>query len=120
VIVTIESVRWVSAILVSDIDSRIGNLERRNISSRYVFLYYTQAPTEDGDDRLQGKEPLGNRLYRYELVNDRLVNPKLLLDLPGTPGQAHDGGALRIGPYNSLYLAIVDVQGEKSRRKRRE
>jgi aldose sugar dehydrogenase len=38
-----------------------------------------------------GKAPLGNRLYRYELVNDKLINPKLLLDLPADPGPRHNG-----------------------------
>jgi glucose/arabinose dehydrogenase len=102
--VSTASERGMLGIAVSD--------SNRTDSSKNVFLYYTQAPTEDNDDRLQGKEPLGNRLYRYELINDRLVNPKLLLDLPGTPGPAHDGGALRSGPDNNLYLAIGDVRGE--------
>ena len=52
----------------------------------YVFLYYTQAQTHTGDDITEGKQPLGNRLYRYELTDNKLVNPKLLLDLPATPG----------------------------------
>ena len=41
----------------------------------YVFLYYTETQGQDGDDITKGKEPLGNRLYRYELVNNKLVNP---------------------------------------------
>ena len=41
----------------------------------YVFLYYTESLTDNG-------EPLGNRLYRYEFINNRLMNPTLLLDLP--------------------------------------
>jgi glucose/arabinose dehydrogenase len=110
--VSTASERGMLGIAVSESNRTDTKLEERNPISKYVFLYYTQAPTEDGDDRLQGKEPLGNRLYRYELINDRLVNPKLLLDLPGTPGPAHNGGALRIGPDNNLYLAIGDVRGE--------
>jgi aldose sugar dehydrogenase len=46
-------------------------------TSAYVFLYYTEAATKDGDDITEGKQPLGNRLFRYEMVN-KLVNPKLL------------------------------------------
>jgi aldose sugar dehydrogenase len=38
------------------------------------------------------KEDVSNSLYRYELVNDKLVNPKLLLDLPA--GYDHDGGPI--------------------------
>ena len=33
---------------------------------RYVFVYFTESQTKDGDD-LQGKKPIGNFLYRYEL-----------------------------------------------------
>jgi glucose/arabinose dehydrogenase len=76
----------------------------------YVFLYFTEAVTEDGDD-LQGKEPLGNRLYRYELVNNKLLNPKLLLDLPAMPEPIHNGGKITIGPDNNIYLVIGDTGG---------
>jgi glucose/arabinose dehydrogenase len=76
----------------------------RNVT--YVFLYYTEAATKDGDDVTAGKEPLGNRLYRYELGNDKLINPKLLLDLPATPGPTHNGGKIVIGPDNYVYLVI--------------
>ena len=70
----------------------------------YVFLYYTETDTTDREDIAEGNDPIGNRLYRYELVNDKLVNPKLLLDLPATPGPRHNGGALVIGPDNNLYI----------------
>ena len=46
----------------------------------YVFLYYTETDTVDREDISEGNDPIGNRLYRYELVNDKLVNPKLLLN----------------------------------------
>jgi aldose sugar dehydrogenase len=77
----------------------------------YVFLYYTETDSADREDIAEGNNPIGNRLYRYELVNDKLVNPKLLLDLPATPGPRHNGGALVIGPDNNLYIPIGDVDG---------
>ena len=52
----------------------------------YVFLYYTETKSKDGEDLEEGGIVLGNRLYRYELENNKLVNPKLLLDLPAEPG----------------------------------
>lgn len=79
-------------------------------SKTYVFIYYTETTGTDGEDR-QGKQPLGNRLYRYELLNNKLVNPTLLLDLPATPGPRHNGGAIIIGPDNNLYVPIGDVDG---------
>src|SRR5919106_1060740 len=77
----------------------------------YVFLYFTETESVDREDVTQGNDPIGNRLYRYELVNDKLVNPKLLLDLPATPGPRHNGGALIIGPDNNLYIPVGDVDG---------
>ncbi len=82
----------------------------------YVFLYYTES-VEDGNDDCPkdnfcnpGNDPLGNRLYRYELVNDKLVNPKLMLDLPAIPGPAHNGGGVTIGPDDNVYLAIGELR----------
>jgi aldose sugar dehydrogenase len=82
----------------------------------YVFVYFTES-TADGNDDCPtvshcnpGTEPLGNRLYRYELVNNKLINPKLLLDLPATPGPGHNGGAIRIGPDNNVYVPIGELR----------
>ncbi len=73
---------------------------------RYVFLYYTEAEVEDGG------EPLGNRLYRYEFLDDELVNPKMLLDLPaGNDNPAHNGGVLRLGPDGNVYVIIGNLLG---------
>jgi aldose sugar dehydrogenase len=72
----------------------------------YVFLYYTESATKDGDDSTEGKIPLGKRLYRYELVDNKLVNPKLLLDLPVSSATFHNGGKIVIGPDKNVYLAV--------------
>lgn len=79
-----------------------------NSGTTLVFLYYTES-ARDGDD-LEGKEPLGNRLYSYELVGDKLVNGKLLLDLPANGATHHNGGRLLIGPDNDIYLVVGDLQ----------
>jgi aldose sugar dehydrogenase len=78
----------------------------------YVFLFYTEAQTADRDDMsADPNAPLGNRLYRYELVDNKLVNPKLLLDLPADPGPRHNGGDVLIGRDNNLYVTVGDVDG---------
>jgi glucose/arabinose dehydrogenase len=82
----------------------------KNGSTTYVFLYFTEIDGSDGEDR-KGKPPDGNRLYRYELVNNKLVNPKLLLDLPAIPGPRHNGGAIEIGPDQNIYVPVGDIDG---------
>ena len=78
----------------------------------YVFLYFTETESADREDVSQGNDPIENRLYRYEFVNNNtLVNPKLLLDLPAVPGPRHNGGAIMVGPDNNLYIPIGDVDG---------
>jgi glucose/arabinose dehydrogenase len=82
----------------------------KNDSKTYVFLYFTEIDGQDSDDR-KGKPPEGNRLYRYELVDDKLVNPVLLLDLPASPGPRHNGGAIEIGPDQNIYIPVGDIDG---------
>jgi glucose/arabinose dehydrogenase len=86
----------------------LGIAVTKNGPTTYVFLYYTEAG--GGVDN-----STGNRLYRYELANNQLINPKLLLDLPAIPSNPnsvrfeHNGGKLVVGPDNNVYLVIGDV-----------
>jgi aldose sugar dehydrogenase len=99
-----------------------GNAATNTISPTYVFLYYTESSSAtDGDDVDSEESVLGNRLYRYELVDNQLVNPKLLLDLPADPPpgrenaeRAHNAGKVMIGPTdNYVYVGIGDVIGHR-------
>ena len=76
-------------------------------SPTYVFLYYTK----DGGG---GSQSLANVLYRYELINDQLTNPKLLLNLPALRGPNHDGGKVVIGPDNNVYTVIGDLRAHRT------
>lgn len=53
---------------------------------------------------------MGNRVYKYELIDDntRLANPTLFLDLPSWPDDSHVGGMIGIGPDNNVYLVVGD------------
>lgn len=78
--------------------------KNNSTATRYVFLYFTETESKDGGTIL------GNRLYRYEMINNTLINPKLLLDLPFLPGPSHNGGVLKIGPdKKSIYLVIGNL-----------
>jgi len=74
----------------------------KNIKHNYIFLYFTESTYNGGP-------PVGNRLYRYELTDNKLLNPKLILDLPFKPGPNHNGGSIAIGPDNNVYLTIGDL-----------
>ncbi|HET6780326.1 MAG TPA: PQQ-dependent sugar dehydrogenase, partial [Nitrososphaera sp.] len=92
-----------------------------NETTTYVFVYYTESGGgQDGDD-LAGVVPAGNRLYRYELVENgdsvELINPKLLLDLPARPGPRYNGGPLLVSQNENgtvVYLIIGDLDHRES------
>lgn len=109
----------------------LGMAVHKTASTTYVFLYFTESGGgQDGDDA-SGIVPAGNRLYRYEFVDDenggRLINPELLLDLPARPGPRYNGGPLLISYENVnnitngdnsttpvLYLMIGDLDHHKT------
>jgi len=75
----------------------------------YVFLYYTA--NEKESNTTQGKDSVSNRLYRYDLVDNKLVNPKKLLELPAE--YDHNGGPILIGPdKHSVYISIGDLENQ--------
>ena len=83
-------------------------ISKNQLGKTFVFLYYTEANNSG--------IVIGNRLYRYELIDNKLVNPLLLLDLPATSTivgheNNHNGGKVAIGPDNNVYLVVGDVGG---------
>jgi glucose/arabinose dehydrogenase len=98
----------------------LGIAVAENGSNVNVFLYFTESrENNDGTDKCykskkgpifckNGSNPLGNRVYKYDFVNGRLINPKLLLDLPAIPNR-HNGGPVLIGPDQNVHIIIGDV-----------
>lgn len=86
-------------------------------NNTHVFLYYTEvannntASNEKSAGDNNNEHILGNRVYRYDFIDDKLVNPKLLLDLPADSIENH-GGYITIGPDNNLYVVIGEVADE--------
>jgi glucose/arabinose dehydrogenase len=81
----------------------------------YVFLYYTLAAEEDGDDAEHGKPPLGNRLVRYELVNGTLEEPEYLFNVAAIRGASHNSGEVIVGLDGNIYFVVGDIGGHKGR-----
>jgi glucose/arabinose dehydrogenase len=85
------------------IKGAISDNNNNNNNKTYVYLYYTESS--------QNGAALGNRLYRYEFDNStgKLVQPRLLLDLPAEPGPAHNGGVVTLGPDKNVYVIIGNL-----------
>jgi aldose sugar dehydrogenase len=77
-------------------------IAKHNNGPTYVFLYYTKAGSGSSHSP-------ANVLYRYELVNDQLIDPKLLLSFPAEPKPFHNGGKVIIGPDNNVYVTSGDL-----------
>ena len=85
----------------------------------FVFLSYTESGNnEDGSDVSNNVDPLGNRLYRYQYVDGKLIDPALLLDLTAIPNNLnrtdHNGGKVTIGPDNNVYMIMGEVGGHRT------
>ena len=98
-----------------------GSVSSDNNGQVKVFLYYTETQKNDGSDICRktyycksDHETLGNNLYSYDLKDNNLVNPKLLLHLPSCPAPSHNGGSIEIGPDNNLYITIGDLVGSEN------
>jgi len=98
-------------------------IAKLNETTSYVFLYFTESGDGQTGSDAQGVVPAGNRLYRYELVENanstsaELVNPKLLLDLPATPGPRYNGGPLLVSQNQgdiTIYLMIGDLDHHRT------
>ena len=78
--------------------------------STYVFLHFT-ADKQENIGRIKEKGIMIDRLYRYEFVNNTLVNPKLLLQLPAEYN--HNGGPVLIGPdKHTVYISGGDIENK--------
>jgi aldose sugar dehydrogenase len=75
-----------------------------------VFLYVTESGAQVEGIPTEGE--VRNRVYSYTWDGTSLTNPQLLVDLPSGPGTNHQGGKLKIGPDNQLYVVVGEMQRE--------
>jgi glucose/arabinose dehydrogenase len=79
----------------------------------YVFLYYKESGIDGGEDDPNAKaKPRCNCLYRYELADNKLINPKILFNLTSDFTNMHNGGVIRIGPDNNVYLVTGEMDNK--------
>lgn len=96
----------------------LGSAITRNSSGiTNVYLYFTElkgGESIDGNESVT-KEVLGNRIFKYDFINGKLVHPKLLFELPlYQQPPFHVGGKMVIGPDNLLYVVIGDLMKSRS------
>jgi glucose/arabinose dehydrogenase len=87
-------------------------------STPHVYLYWTESTTGVDTDVLANTPLLGNRVDRYAWNGSTLTFDLNLIQLralqppnpPAEPGAFgnHDGGVLRFGPDDNLYIVIGD------------
>jgi len=66
----------------------------------FVYLYYTYSGS--GNNTL-------NRVARYKLENNQLINEEIIVnEIPGASN--HNGGRIKFGPDNMLYITTGDAQ----------
>ncbi|HXW12826.1 MAG TPA: PQQ-dependent sugar dehydrogenase [Nitrososphaeraceae archaeon] len=76
-----------------------------------VYLYHTQCIK----DKVADTQNCENQISRYELdrKNNTLINPKLIVSLPGLPGPSHNGGKLLMDKDGNLLVTVGDLQSTK-------
>jgi glucose/arabinose dehydrogenase len=81
-------------------------------NSTNVFVYFTRSSEAKDTDGVRGEKSGGNALYRYELIDSKLSNPHLLLELSPRKHPSHNGGAIIIGQDENLYIPVGDGDGD--------
>jgi len=65
-----------------------------------VFLYFTESETD-------GKESIGNNIYKYNWDGTKLINPILIKSLP-SKSLWHNGGAMTVDSNGNVFAVIGD------------
>lgn len=73
-------------------------------SNHFIYLYYTYSA--DGDNTL-------NKVSKFSLENNQLGSEQVIVDkIPGAT--VHDGGRIKFGPDNNLYITTGDAANPSS------
>lgn len=103
---------WEGGLLGIAVDDKEAH---KNGNPVYVYLYYSKAVVEGSNvsktNQTNQTQPSGNLLYRYEYDDGKLVNPKMLINIPYPQNFSfiHNGGVVLIGPDQNIYLVVGDL-----------
>ena len=78
-------------------------------SYAFVYIYHVGVIEDDGATSVV------DRLYRYNIIKNKLAEPKLIFEIQSSPKAVHDGGKLMIGPDENVYVTIGDIDGYRTK-----
>ena len=89
------------------LDVHVSNQMERGLlgitsKNSFVYLYYTESIQDGGD-------PIGNNIYKYKWIDNKLQDPVLLKSLPAyNDATVHQGGVMTVGKDGTVYAIIGD------------
>ena len=89
------------------LDVHVSNQMERGLlgitsKNSFVYLYYTESIQDGGD-------PIGNNIYKYKWLDNKLQDPILLKSLPAyNDATVHQGGVMTVGKDGTVYAVIGD------------
>tara|TARA_Y100000310_G_scaffold331678_1_gene405689 strand:- start:1483 stop:2727 length:1245 start_codon:yes stop_codon:yes gene_type:complete len=89
------------------LDVQVSNHMERGLlgitsKNSFVYLYYTESIQDGGD-------PIGNNIYKYKWIDNKLQDPVLLKSLPAyNDATMHQGGVMTVGKDGTVYAIIGD------------
>lgn len=81
------------------------------IKNTHVYIYVTEEGNQFNLENVNNDE-IRNRVYKFVWDGQNLSDPQILLDVPAGPGTNHQGGKIKIGPDEQLYIITGELQRE--------
>ena len=97
------------------LDVHVSNQMERGLlgitsKNSFVYLYYTESIQDGGD-------PIGNNIYKYKWLDNKLQDPILLKSLPAyNDATVHQGGVMTVGKDGTVYAVIGDQDNQDNPR----